>query len=662
MIKFTIPSTFVKQIFIPSFILLIGLAVLCSFFPIQIESNLANIQEYIFNNLSWVYILTVSTILILLLMIAFSKAGNLRLGPDNSRPQYGYISWFAMLFSAGMGIGIMYFGVAEPLSHFASPAIEGTVQKDKMAQLYTFFHWGLHAWAVYALIGLSLAYFSYRYKLPLSIRSSLYPILKSKVNGPVGYLIDIFALCSTFFGLTTSLGFGAVQIASGLTYLHLIPENSFFYQSIIIFFIIVGAIVSAVSGLGKGLKIASEANILLALALMLLVLFFGPSVYLLNAFSEGLGTYLNNFFALAFNTFAFEEGSKPWFQNWTVLYWAWWISWSPFVGLFIAKISRERTIREFILSVLLMPSLFIFLWMTVFGSGAIWMDQHVLHGSLSKLVNQPDTLLFHFLSHYPASSLLLCIAVLVIGLFFLTSADSGLLVMDGISSRNSPRSPKWQSVYWGIMLIILPLALLKSGGLKALQTMTLISALPYSVVMLIVCYCLVRTLRQDLASYSATSPSVSRNFDPSHWKSRLEQILTFNQKEDIGKFMKDTVRPAFEMLLEELNEKGIKAEIISKEKPRLSIELLIHHDKVRNFRYGVVAEEKKVSDHLVEDDKMPTVTSSISYSPVTYYNDGRRGNDIQYLSKMEIIADFLHEYERYILLLAEGKNEMLIES
>ena len=234
--------------------------------------------------------------------------------------------------------------------------------------------------------------------------------------------------------------------------------------------------------------------------------------------------------------------------------------------------------------------------------------------------------------------------------------------MDGISSRNSPRSPKWQSVYWGIMLIILPLALLKSGGLKALQTMTLISALPYSVVMLIVCYCLVRTLRQDLASYSATSPSVSRNFDPSHWKSRLEQILTFNQKEDIGNFMKDTVRPAFEMLLEELNEKGIKAEIISKEKPRLSIELLIHHDKVRNFRYGVVAEEKKVSDHLVEDDKMPTVTSSISYSPVTYYNDGRRGNDIQYLSKMEIIADFLHEYERYILLLAEGKNEMLIES
>ncbi|RZK30949.1 MAG: BCCT family transporter, partial [Hymenobacter sp.] len=398
-------------------------------------------QQWIFTNLNWVYVWPVTLFVIFLLGLVFSKYGSIVLGDDNSVPEYSFFSWISMLFAAGMGIGLMYFSVAEPVSHFSDEAFSEltVVQRTKNAQLYTFFHWGIHAWAIYATVGLSLAYFTYRYKLPLSLRSCFYPIIKNKINGVAGNAIDAFALCSTFFGITTTLGFGVVQLNAGLVEVGLLHDKSFGYQVVIVLVIMAIAIFSATSGVDKGVKYLSQLNIICAVALMVFILALGPTVFLLGSFSEGIGYYLTQFLSITFDTHAYEPASQPWFFRWTILYWAWWISWSPFVGLFIAKISRGRTIREFITAVLLIPTLFNFLWMTVFGNSANWLDQTKAAGALGALADKPDEMLFKFLAYFPAVSVSSTLAIAIIFIFFVTSADSGIYVMNSIASNNAEK-------------------------------------------------------------------------------------------------------------------------------------------------------------------------------------------------------------------------------
>lgn len=444
MIKSKLPfrTTLTKSVALPGLIVILFVSLYCGFFPEQANKSLSVVKTYFFNNLSWVYVLMVTLFVLFLIIIALSKLGNIRLGSDNSRPKYSFFSWIAMLFAAGMGIGLMYFGVAETMSHYANPAIDDTLQRAKEAQLYTFFHWGIHAWAIYAVVGLVLAYFAYRYKLPLAIRSGLYPLLKDKIYGPIGNIVDTFALCSTFFGIATTLGFGVVQLNAGLQSIGLVPENSFTFQAIIVIVVMGIAIFSAFTGVDKGVKRLSELNLSLAFILMVFILIAGPTIYILSTFSEGIGYYISNLTNLTFNTFAYETEAQGWFSGWTIMYWAWWISWSPFVGLFIARISKGRTIREFIIAVLLIPSLFNFLWMTIFGSSGVWLDKFVANGELSLLANDPDTLLFRFFEYFPFTGLLNIIAILMIGVFFVTSADSGILVMNSIASGDKKNSPK----------------------------------------------------------------------------------------------------------------------------------------------------------------------------------------------------------------------------
>lgn len=652
-------STFTRNVAYPGLIILLVLSLVCAVFPTSMNAHLVAIQNAIYKNLSWTYILLVSIFLILLLVLAFSRTGNIRLGADNSSPQYSFFSWIAMLFAAGMGIGLMYFGVAEPMSHFVNPALPNTLNPAKEAQLATFFHWGLHAWAIFAIMGLILAYFSFRYKLPLSIRSGLYPLLKDRINGPIGDIVDIFALVSTFFGIATSLGFGVVQLNAGLVHLGILHSSNYLFQCIIIITVSAIAITSAVAGVNKGVKILSELNIGLGIVILLFVLILGPTIFLLNAFTEGIGYYLSKISTLTFNTFAFEKSAQGWFTNWTVMYWAWWVSWAPFVGLFIARISKGRTVREYILAVLLVPSLFIFLWMTVFGNGAIYLDQHVGGGVLAKLAGNPDVLLFKFFELFPLSTLLSTLAVMMIAVFFITSADSGILVMNSISSGNKPHAPKWQNMFWGTLLAILTMVMLRTGGLQSLQTLTLISALPFGLVMLVLCFCLLKALCADMHYQEVTLPYGSRNWDGRQWKNRLSQILSFSQKEDIYNFFKQKVVPAFEELQEELKKQGITSQIKKGDKGGLWAELIIPHQKIWNFHYGVSAEKQRLSAYLIAEDNTPEVNSNKQYVPVTYYNDGRTGNDIQYLSKEEIIADVLREYERYINVVADEKKAMI---
>jgi len=652
-------SCFSKSIIIPSLLVLFILSLLCAFYPDATQNALGRFQQGIYKNLSWTYILLVSFFVIFQLVLALSKFGNIRLGSDNSKPQYGFFSWIAMLFAAGMGIGLMYYGVAEPMSHYVSPAIPGTENPAKEAQLATFFHWGVHAWSIFGIMGLILAYFSFRYKLPLAVRSGFYPFLKDKINGPIGNVVDVFTLVSTFFGIATSLGLGVMQLNAGLVHLGILKESNFLFQVMIIVVVLGAAIASAAAGLNKGVKRLSELNLGMSILLMVIVLLLGPTIFILSAFSEGIGNYIGQFINLTFNTFAFESEGREWFTNWTVMYWAWWISWAPFVGLFIARISKGRTIREYILAVLIVPSLFIFLWMTVFGSGAIWIDSHTAGGALSAIADKTDILLFSFFEQFPLAKPLCVLALMMIVIFFVTSADSGILVMNTIASKNKSKSPRWQTVFWGVMLALISLSLLYVGGIQSLQTMTLISALPFGFIMLLLCFSLMKALGTDARFRNAKIPYGSRNWNGDHWKERLGQIITFHKKTDIQRFFSKTVLPAFEELKAELSSNGIASDIHSGKQGKLSIELEIPHDQIWNFKYGVAAEKKMISDYLIEDDNTPDIENNTHYLPVTYFSDGRRGNDIQYLNKEEIIADILREYDRFLNIVADEKKAMI---
>lgn len=661
--KLRIRTTLSRGVIVPSMIFIIGICLLSAIFPQLTENLLNTIKNFIFTNLNYVYVWSVTIFVMALLYLMFSKYGNIRLGKNNSRPKYSFFSWISMLFAAGMGIGLMYFSVAEPMQHYSNEVFSShsAVERAKDAQLYTFFHWGIHAWAIYGIVGLSLAYFAYRYRLPLSLRSCFYPLLKDKIKGPWGNTIDVFALCSTFFGITTTLGFGVVQISSGLETLGVISDNSFIYQIIIVGVLVSFSVLSAVSGVDKGVKILSNINIISVVVLLLFVLILGPTVYLIGSFTESIGNYINNFFSLTFNTHVYEENMQPWFYDWTILYWAWWISWSPYVGLFIAKISQGRTIREFVAAVLIIPTLFNFIWMSVFGNSAIWFDLNIADGVLSQLATNPDALMFRFLEYLPFTEIVSFLVIAIIIIFFVTSADSGIFVMNSIATKNARISPKWQTIGWGVLLAILSLMLLNAGGLNALQSMTLITALPFSIIMLLFIISLVKALSIDQSYYERDFSATTVPWSGDSWKERLERIVSVNTKKSVNDFINSTVKQAFFELHDEFAKNGIQSKINTNENP-YRIELEIGYDEINNFIYGVRNESKTISEYLVNEDNLPELDDNKVFYPKSYFGDDREGYDVQLFTKNELISDVLKHYERFIEIVSEEKNEMFISS
>lgn len=594
------------------------------------------------------------------MLLCSSRLGDVRLGADNEEPEYPFLSWVAMLFAAGMGIGLMYFGVAEPMLHYVSPLSQGLTEaeKAKEAMLMTFYHWGIHAWAIYAVIGLALAYFGFRYKLPLTIRSGFYPLLKHRISGFWGHVIDVCALCSTIFGITTTLGYGAMQLDAGLNSLGWIDSRSFSTLSILIIVVMCLATISAITGVAKGVRRLSEINLFLALSLLIFVMVVGPTLLLFTSFTENLGYYLSKLVSLSFRTFAYEPENQGWFSGWTVLYWAWWVSWAPFVGLFIAKISKGRTIREFILGVLFIPSLFNALWMRVFGNSAIWLDGETA-GNLTALSANTEALLFGFFDQLPLGNVASFIAIVIIALFFVTSADSGIYVINSIASQGEEKSVKWQSAFWAVLLAVLAISLLRSDGLSALQTMTLVIALPFTFIMLLLCFGLWKGLMVDTQYFSKTFSQGSGNWSGKHWKSRLEKILSQSKRADVRSFIDDIAQPAFNELVIEFEKYGLTAqvEMITGKNPK--VEFVVMKENLRNFLYGIECKSRELSALVVEDDAMPNIDSERAYEPITYFIDGREGYDVQYMTKDELIADVLKQYERYINLAMDNTNALM---
>ncbi len=445
------------------------------------------LHSAIITHFGWAYMLSGFFFLAFCLVLALSRFGSIKLGKDHEKPEYTYFGWFSMLFAAGMGIGLIFWGVAEPLSHFMSPPehIEAqTGQAATFAMRYSFFHWGLHPWAIYIVMSLSIAYFSFRRGMPPLISSCFYPMLGNRIYGLWGNIIDILAVFATIFGIATSLGLGAMQINSGLEHLYGLPASNPATLAIILATTVL-FMISAAVGLDKGIQTLSKSNILLAFLLLLFMLVFGPTSYIFNVFTDTMGGYMGNVLemSLSVNPFLGHE----WYKNWTLFYWAWWIAWSPFVGIFVARISRGRTIREFVSGALLVPTLLTFVWFSVFGGASLFLELE--KGAQIGMAVQEDvsTALFVVFEHFPGSVILANVAILLLVVFFVTSADSATFVLGIMTSQGSPNPSLSKKIVWGVTQSSVAAILLVSGGLAALQQMAITAALPFTFVLIFMC-------------------------------------------------------------------------------------------------------------------------------------------------------------------------------
>ncbi|MBM7542790.1 BCCT family transporter [Amphibacillus cookii] len=483
-----------------SSIILIVFISLTLLFPNTAENLFDNILGSITKNTGWFMIFAANIFIIASLYFAFGRYGKIVLGGKKAKPEFSKFAWYAMLLSAGMGIGLLFWSVAEPITHYGAPSpmfsgVEAnTSSAAQAAMASTFFHWGIHPWAIYAIVGLGLAFFSYNKGLPLTIRSLFYPIIGNKIYGLWGNIIDILSVLATLMGLATSLGLGVSQVNAGLNHLFGI-DISITVQVLLIIVITGFATVSVVLGLDGGVKRLSEINMILAGVFLLFVLIAGPTVYILSGFTQNIGYYLSNFIEMSLWTETFR--ATNWQSGWTVFYWAWWISWSPFVGMFIARISKGRTVREFIMGVIFIPTLISFLWMSVFGGTAIFQESNGI-GAISTFVEQNEALaLFAMVENLPIASILSLIGIILVTVFFVTSSDSGSLVVDHLTSGGKLDSPVPQRVFWAVMEGVVAATLLIGGGLVALQTASIITGLPFTIILILMIYSLNLGLKQE---------------------------------------------------------------------------------------------------------------------------------------------------------------------
>ncbi|WP_309124243.1 BCCT family transporter [Arthrobacter sp.] len=491
------------RIFWPALVIILAAALLAIVFPEGTGSVLSAAQTGVVAVFGPYYILAVAGFVVFSVWMGLSRFGDIKLGKDDGEPEFKLLSWFAMLFAAGMGIGLVFWGAAEPLNFFVNPkpGVEGDARDlANAAMTQTYLHWGFHAWAIYAVVGLSLAYAIHRKGRPVSIRWALEPLLGNRVRGRVGDVIDIIAIVGTVFGVATSLGLGVQQISAGLVQLGAFSETSDALLVGLIIVITFIAIFSVVSGVDKGIKWLSNINLGMAGVFLIAVLLLGPTLFLFREFVQALGGYLQSVVGLTFDSSAFagQEG-RDWQGSWTIFYWGWWMSWAPFVGLFIARISRGRTVREFVLGVLLVPSMVSFIWFAVMGGTAIDRAFEDFNGGLFDPAEGivSENVLFNLLEGLPLGGLLSVIAIALVAIFFITSSDSGSLVVDMLASGGETNPPKWSRVLWASLEGALAIALLLAGGLAALQTGSILTALPISVVIIGMCISLYKALHAE---------------------------------------------------------------------------------------------------------------------------------------------------------------------
>ena len=634
---------FEPAVFIPAAILIFAGVAYAVLAGDQAEAVFMNLRVMITEKAGWLYSVGVGVFLVAAIFVALSDWGQIKLGPDDSEPEYGFLGWFAMLFSAGMGIGLMFFAVAEPLTHYlAAPMGDPeTVEAAEQAMVLTFFHWGIHAWAIYAVVGLSLAYFAFRHNLPLTIRSALYPLIGDRIYGPIGHLVDVIAILGTLFGVATSLGYGVNQINAGLNTLFGLPISPG-VQVVLITIITALATTSVLAGLDAGIKRLSEWNLFLAIGLMLFVFIAGPSLFLIGAYVQNIGDYIDQLAVMTFNVDAYGDG--VWVNDWTLFYWGWWISWSPFVGMFIARISRGRTIREFIFGVLFGPTLFTFLWMTIYGNSALLQAVNGVADPILQLVRDGDTplVLFAFLDTLPFSAITSVLAILLVTTFFVTSSDSGSLVKATLASGGSLTPPLWQRFFWAVLEGVVAAVLLLTGGLAALQSATIAAALPFTLVIFLAFIGLLRAWSMETARRAGAraAPQLPVEGAAVPWRTRLKLMFSTPKPDDVREWMNTDVRAAFTDIIPEMDKQGLTSHIETDEDED-RIWLVIDHGGQPNFIYGI--ELKSYEETAIPGS---SVSQQNSRGEVFLAEGGQHYCIFGY-SKTQVIRDVIRHYERH---------------
>ncbi len=642
--------------FAASFILIFGLVVIAN--PKAAGDWLLAAQNWAANTVGWYYMLAMTLYLVFVVVTALSGYGKIKLGADHDEPEFSYLSWAGMLFAAGISITLFFFCVSEPLTHFLQPpqGEAGTQEAARQAMELLFLHWGLHGWGVFALVAMALAYFAYRHNLPLALRSALYPLIGKRINGPIGYTVDCFGIIATVFGLGADMGFGVLQLNSGLDYLYAIPHTHPVQMALIV--LMMGAAISvAVSGVDKGIRILSDINMLLACSLLLFVLFAGPTQHLLNTLVQNVGDYLGHLPGKSFDLYAYG-GPSDWLGSWTVFYWAWWIAWAPFVGLFIARISRGRTIREFVFGVLFIPLGFTLAWMSIFGNSAL--EQAL--GGASELgrvaIEQPSMALYQMLQNYPWSRAVITVTVLVSFVFFVTSADSGTVVLSTLSAHGGSADddgPKWLRVFWGSVTALVTGGLLFAGSIDALKSAVVLTSLPFSLILLLMMWGLhkafyMESQRQRARSHSL-APLMSGNGKRSGgWKRRLSQAVHFPSRDEVYRFMNDVVRPAISEVSEVFREKGLAVDA-QLDPGNASLSLEIGHGEQHRFLYQVLMRGYFTPSFARAGMGGLHLKNRRYFRAEVHLAEGSQDYDLMGYTKEQIINDMLDQYERHLQFL-----------
>lgn len=648
-------------VFYGAAILILLFAAVVIGFPQRAGEWLLAAQTWASQTVGWYYLLAMTLYLIFVVVTALSGYGKIKLGADHDEPEFSYLSWAGMLFAAGISITLFFFCVSEPLTHFLQPpqGEAGTQEAARQAMELLFLHWGLHGWGVFALVAMALAYFAYRHNLPLALRSALYPLIGKRINGPIGYTVDCFGIIATVFGLGADMGFGVLQLNSGLDYLYAIPHTHPVQMALIV--LMMGAAISvAVSGVDKGIRILSDINMLLACSLLLFVLFVlfaGPTQHLLNTLVQNVGDYLGHLPGKSFDLYAYG-GPSDWLGSWTVFYWAWWIAWAPFVGLFIARISRGRTIREFVFGVLFIPLGFTLAWMSIFGNSAL--EQAL--GGASELgrvaIEQPSMALYQMLQNYPWSRAVITVTVLVSFVFFVTSADSGTVVLSTLSAHGGSADddgPKWLRVFWGSVTALVTGGLLFAGSIDALKSAVVLTSLPFSLILLLMMWGLhkafyMESQRQRARSHSL-APLMSGNGKRSGgWKRRLSQAVHFPSRDEVYRFMNDVVRPAISEVSEVFREKGLAVDA-QLDPGNASLSLEIGHGEQHRFLYQVLMRGYFTPSFARAGMGGLHLKNRRYFRAEVHLAEGSQDYDLMGYTKEQIINDMLDQYERHLQFL-----------
>ncbi|MCO2360995.1 BCCT family transporter [Pseudomonas aeruginosa] len=647
-----------RQVFYGAAILILLFAAVVIGFPQRAGEWLLAAQTWASQTVGWYYLLAMTLYLIFVVVTALSGYGKIKLGADHDEPEFSYLSWAGMLFAAGISITLFFFCVSEPLTHFLQPpqGEAGTQEAARQAMELLFLHWGLHGWGVFALVAMALAYFAYRHNLPLALRSALYPLIGKRINGPIGYTVDCFGIIATVFGLGADMGFGVLQLNSGLDYLYAIPHTHA-VQMVLIVLMMGAAISVAVSGVDKGIRILSDINMLLACSLLLFVLFAGPTQHLLNTLVQNVGDYLGHLPGKSFDLYAYG-GPSDWLGSWTVFYWAWWIAWAPFVGLFIARISRGRTIREFVFGVLFIPLGFTLAWMSIFGNSAL--EQAL--GGASELgrvaIEQPSMALYQMLQNYPWSRAVITVTVLVSFVFFVTSADSGTVVLSTLSAHGGSADddgPKWLRVFWGSVTALVTGGLLFAGSIDALKSAVVLTSLPFSLILLLMMWGLhkafyLESQRQRARTHSL-APLMSGNGKRSGgWKRRLSQAVHFPSRDEVYRFMNDVVRPAISEVSEVFREKGLAVDA-QLDPANASLSLEIGHGEQHRFLYQVLMRGYFTPSFARAGMGGLHLKNRRYFRAEVHLAEGSQDYDLMGYTKEQIINDMLDQYERHLQFL-----------